>query len=41
MGYGSAAGTGNVFNYYGDALMPTIDPNMARGIHARAGLPDA
>ena len=28
IGYGSASGTGNVVNYWGDALMPTINPNL-------------
>ncbi|HEY5340190.1 MAG TPA: hypothetical protein VIK27_04115, partial [Candidatus Aquilonibacter sp.] len=28
IGYGSASGTGNIVNYYGDALMPTINPNI-------------
>ncbi len=28
IGYGSASGTGNVVNYYGDALMPSINPNI-------------
>jgi hypothetical protein len=27
-GYGSASGTGNVVNYWGDATMPTINPNL-------------
>jgi hypothetical protein len=27
-GYASGAGTGNVFNYYGDALVPTINPSI-------------
>jgi hypothetical protein len=27
-GYGSASGTGNVINYWGDALMPTINPDL-------------
>jgi hypothetical protein len=28
LGYGSASGTGNVINYWGDGLMPTINPNL-------------
>ncbi|HEV8021498.1 MAG TPA: hypothetical protein VGP41_09570 [Candidatus Lustribacter sp.] len=28
LGYGSASGTGNVINYWGDALMPSINPNL-------------
>jgi hypothetical protein len=28
IGYGSASGTGNVVNYYGDAIMPSINPNI-------------
>jgi hypothetical protein len=28
VGYASAAGTGNVINYYGDALVPTINPSL-------------
>jgi len=28
IGYGSASGTGNVINYWGDAIMPTINPNL-------------
>lgn len=28
IGYGSASGTGNVVNYWGDAIMPTINPNL-------------
>jgi hypothetical protein len=28
VGYGSASGTGNVINYWGDALMPSINPNL-------------
>jgi hypothetical protein len=28
IGYGSASGTGNIVNYYGDALMPSINPNI-------------
>jgi hypothetical protein len=27
-GYGSASGTGNVINYWGDPLMPTINPTL-------------
>lgn len=29
-GYGSASGTGNVINYWGDAIMPSINPNLGR-----------
>ena len=28
IGYGSASGTGNVVNYWGDVMMPTINPNL-------------
>jgi hypothetical protein len=28
IGYGSASGTGNVVNYYGDAIMPSINTNL-------------
>jgi hypothetical protein len=28
VGYGSASGAGNVVNYWGDALMPSINPNL-------------
>ena len=28
VGYGSASGSGNVVNYWGDAIMPTINPNL-------------
>lgn len=28
IGYGSASGTGNVVNYWGDTIMPTINPNL-------------
>ena len=28
IGYGSASGTGNVVNYWGDAIMPSINPNL-------------
>ncbi len=28
LGYGSASGTGNVVNYWGDVIMPTINPNV-------------
>jgi hypothetical protein len=28
IGYGSASGTGNVVNYWGDAIMPSINPNV-------------
>jgi hypothetical protein len=28
IGYGSASGTGNVVNYWGDAIMPTINTNL-------------
>ena len=28
LGYGSASGTGNVVNYWGDAIMPSINPNL-------------
>jgi hypothetical protein len=30
IGYGSASGTGNVVNYWGDAIVPSIDPNLGR-----------
>jgi hypothetical protein len=28
IGYGSASGTGNVINYWGDPIMPSINPNL-------------
>lgn len=28
IGYGSASGTGNAVTYWGDAIMPTINPNL-------------
>jgi len=28
VGYGSASGSGNVVNYWGDAIMPSINPNV-------------
>ena len=30
VGFGAISGSGNVMNYWGDAMMPTLDPNQGR-----------